>query len=355
MNGVSIWWEESAARLGEVREVQWMSSELIDRARAGDPLAFEQLVFPYRHELQVHCYRLLGSMTDAEDGLQETLIAAWRAIGEFQGRASIRTWLYKIATNRCLNMLRAAGRRPAAQLPPLGVDWPEASALGEVAWLEPYPDLQLASQTSDGPEARYEAREAISLAFITALQLLPPRQRSALILRDVLDFSAREVAEILDTTQDAVASALKRARATISREMPTPNDPPPAPDSAAERHLLSKLVRAFEDANVGAIVALMTEDAWVRMPPVPLEYRGRESAGAFFSSVAFRDGRRYRLVPARANGQPAYGVYLYDPSTGEAQAFGLFVITLAGERVSAITRFDAHLFPRFGLPQLLPE
>jgi len=237
----------------------------------------------------------------------------------------------------------------------LDLDPPEPTRMGEVVWLEPYPDSLLAELTDDagGPEARYEAREAVSLAFITVLQLLPPRQRAALILRDVLDYSAREVADMLDTTEESVASALKRARATVSREMPRVEEPPPAPNSPAERALLSRLVRAFEESDVDALVAAMTNDVWVRMPPVPLEYQGRELARRFFSTIAFRPGRQYRLLATRANGQPAFGVYLHDPMTEVAHAFGMLVITLAGNRISAITRFDKAAFARFGLPRTL--
>ncbi|MDP9335973.1 MAG: sigma-70 family RNA polymerase sigma factor [Actinomycetota bacterium] len=332
-----------------------MSSELIDRARSGDEAAFEQLIDPYRHEMQVHCYRILGSLADAEDALQETLTAAWRGLAAFEGRASIRTWLYRIATTRCLNMLRSASRRPPANLPVLDVEPPDPTRLGEVVWLEPYPDVLLADvpDSAVGPEGRYETREAISLAFVTALQLLPPRQRATLILCDVLAFSARETADLLDTTEQSVASALKRARATLTREMPTADQPPPAPNSPAEQELLTRLVGAFEASDVEAIVALMTDDVWVRMPPVPLEYQGRELAGRFFTTIAFRQGRRYRFIPTRANGQPAFGVYLRDPVTHVAHAFGLFVITISGDRVSAITRFDNSVLPRFGLPRSL--
>jgi RNA polymerase sigma-70 factor (ECF subfamily) len=214
-----------------------VNTELIDRARSGDQVAYEELVGPYRREMQVHCYRFLGSVADAEDALQETLTAAWQGLRGFEGRASIRTWLYRIATSRCLNMLRSASRRPPAELPVLDVEPPEPTRLGEIVWLDPYPDVLLveAADTAAGPEATYEAREAISLAFITALQLLPPRQRAALILRDVLDFSTREVAEMLATSEDSVASALKRARTTLSRELPSTDRPPPLPDSPAER------------------------------------------------------------------------------------------------------------------------
>jgi len=334
-----------------------VSTELIDKARSGDEAAFRELVSPYQRELQVHCYRILGSVADAEDALQETLVAAWQGLRQFEGRASIRTWMYRIATTRCLNMLRAASRRPAMSLS-LDVDPPEPSRLGEVVWLEPYPDLFLEDlpDAAAGPETRYEAREAMSLAFVTALQLLPPRQRAALILRDVLDFPASEVAGILDTTEQSVTSALKRARATVSKELPSPGaPPPPPPNSAAEQELVARLVEAFDTADVAGFVALMTEDAWLRMPPVPLEYQGRELIGEFFETVAFRQGRRYRLVPTRANGQPAFAAYLRDPTNQVSRAFGLMVVTLAGSQISAITRFDNAALPAFGLPRTLVD
>ncbi len=324
---------------------------LVEQARSGDQPAFEQLADHYRRELHVHCYRILGSVADAEDAVQETMLAAWRGLGRFEGRSSVRTWLYRIATNRSLNMLRTASRRPAAGLP-LDADPPEPTRLGEIAWLEPYPDALLGDRDdrAHGPEARIEAREALSLAFVTALQLLPPRQRAVVVLRDVLDFSAREVAAMLETTEQSVTSALKRGRATLVRAAPVP-EPPPAPESAEER----ELVEAFESADVDGIVSLMTEDAWLRMPPVPLEYQGRELAGRFFASVAFRQGRRYRLVPTRANGQPAFACYLRDPRAGVAHAFGLMVCTLAGRRMSAITRFDNAVLDRFGLPRTISD
>jgi RNA polymerase sigma-70 factor (TIGR02960 family) len=334
-----------------------VSTELIDRARYGDETAFQELVGPYQRELQVHCYRILGSVADAEDALQETLVTAWRSLRQFEGRASVRTWMYRIATTRCLNILRSASRRPAMTLPQ-GVEPPEPSRLGEVVWLEPYPDLLLEElpDASAGPEARYEAREAMSVAFVTALQLLPPRQRATLILRDVLDFPASEVAAMLDTTEQSVTSALKRARATLTRELPSADqEPPPPPNSPAERELVARLVAAFEAADVDGIVALMTQDAWMRMPPVPLEYQGRELIGEFFATVAFRQGRRYRLVPTRANGQPAFAVYLHDPVNDVARAFGLMVATLAGDRISVITRFDNSAMTHFGLPRILTD
>jgi RNA polymerase sigma-70 factor (ECF subfamily) len=338
------------------REEGTVSTELIDRARSGDEAAFEQLIAPHRHEIQLHCYRILCSADDAEDALQETLLAAWRGLGGFEGRATVRTWLYRIATSRCLNMLRSSRRRPRTEPPVPEVEMPEPTSLGGVVWLEPYPDVLLADlpDTDADPEARYQAREAVSLAFATALQLLPPRQRAVLILRDVLAFSAREVADMLGVTEQSVTSALKRARATLVRELPAA-EPPPPPGSPAEQRLLSRLVRAFEESDVDAMVALMTEDVWLRMPPLPLEYQGRDLAGPFFATIAFRQGRRFRLVPTRANGQPAFGAYLRDPRTGVARANGLLVITIAGGRISAITRFEVGLMSRFGLPRTLAD
>jgi RNA polymerase sigma-70 factor (TIGR02960 family) len=335
-----------------------VSTGLIDRARSGDEAAFQQLVGRYQRELQVHCYRILGSMADAEDALQETLLTAWQGLQRFEERASVRTWMYRIATTRCLNILRSASRRPEMRPPSLPAEPPKPSRIGEVLWLEPCPDLLLEDLpgTAADPAARYEMREAMSLAFVTALQLLPPRQRAALILRDVLDFPASEVAAMLDTTEQAVTSALKRARATLARELPDPGtEPPPPADSAAEQELVARLVEAFEAADVDGIVALMAEDAWLRMPPVPLEYQGRELIGEFFTTVAFRQGRRYRLVPTRANGQPAFAVYLRDPLAPVARAFGLLVVTLAGSQISAITRFDNAALPPFGLPRTIAD
>jgi len=332
-----------------------MATDLIDRAQAGDEQAFSQLVEPYQRELQVHCYRILGSAQDAEDAVQETLLTAWRSLGGFEQRSSLRTWLYRIATTRSLNALRSSGRRGPMPWPSPDVQPPEPTRLGEVVWLEPYPDVLLDDlpDTAPGPQARYEAREAISLAFVTALQLLPPRQRAALILRDVLDFRASEAADILAASEQSVASALKRARATLARHLPPAGQQPPAPHSRAEQDLVDRLTRAYEAADVDGIVALLTDDAWLTMPPVPLEYQGRELVRRFFTMV-FRPGRRYRLVATRANGQPAFGVYVRDPYAAVWHVNGLLVITLAGEHLSRITRFDNGVITRFGLPRSLP-
>jgi len=234
----------------------------------------------------------------------------------------------------------------------MDVEPPEPSRLGEVLWLEPYPDAILAevADPTAGPEARYEQRETISLAFIAALQLLPPRQRAALILTDVLDFSAREVADMLDTTEHAIYGAVKRARATLARQLPKA-EPPPLPNSLDEKKILDRLVRAWEDCDTNALVALLTDDVWLRMPPNPLEYQGKETAKRWFATSAFREGLRFRLVPTRANGQPAFGLYVFSSLSRVAHAFGLIVVTLAGGRVSAITAFESGVMARFGLPR----
>jgi RNA polymerase sigma-70 factor (ECF subfamily) len=330
-------------------------SDVIARARAHDEEAFQHLVEPHRSELQVHCYRMLGSLHDAEDVMQETLMAAWRGLDTFQERSSVRTWLYRIATNRCLNWLRGASRRAPEEMR-LPVQPPEANRLGEVAWLEPYPDAALEGlpDTSPGPEALYESRESISLAFTTVLQLLPPRQRAVLVLRDVLGFRAGEVAHMLETTEESVTSALKRARASAQRELPAGREGPPAPESAMERALVERLTQAYTAGDLDQLVALLTDDVRVAMPPVVLEFEGLELATRFLRTVAFRDGRRFRLVATRANRQPAFGVYVVERQAPLARAIGLQVFTLVGPRIAAITHFaDTSLLSRFGLPRSL--
>jgi RNA polymerase sigma-70 factor (ECF subfamily) len=327
----------------------------MSRARGGDAGAFRELTEPYRRELQVHCYRMLGSFQDAEDALQDTLLAAWQALAGFEGRASLRTWLYRIATNRCLNARRSASRRQAKEWDVPNVEPPEPTRLGEVVWLEPIPDalLEWAIDVPLGPEARYEQTESISLAFVTALQALPPRQLAVLVLRDVLGFHANEVADMLDSTVDSVNSALKRARAGMQRRRPPTADhePPPASDSPAEDAIVAKFVRAYESADLDALVALLTDDVFISMPPMPFEYEGRDAAARFCGSI-FRAGRRFVLVPTRANGQPAFGAYLRAPD-GIAHGVGLFVITLSGDRICAMTRFENTVLPWFGLPRSL--
>jgi RNA polymerase sigma-70 factor (ECF subfamily) len=324
---------------------------MLDLARAGDGDAFRQLIEPYERELQAHCYRMLGSAQDAEDAMQEALLAAWQGLSGFEGRASVRTWLYRIVTTRCLNARRSASRRLPVTPPP-GPRPPEPTRLGEVTWLEPYPDVLLKglADAAPGPEARYEAREAISLAFITAVQMLPPRQRAVLILRDVLGFAAGEAAGILGSTEESVTSALKRARATLRHGLPAGAQPPAPPGSPGEKELIERLTRAYETGDVDGIIALFTDDAWLTMPPFPLEYQGRGVIGRFLAAIAFRDGRTYRLIATRANGQLAFGAYLHGPRAEAAQANGLLVLTLTGSRIRAMTRFGDSVLPRFGLP-----
>jgi RNA polymerase sigma-70 factor (TIGR02960 family) len=335
-----------------------MTTELLVRARAGDDQAFAQLTDPYRRELHVHCYRILGSTQDAEDALQETLLSAWRGLGDFEERSTLRTWLYRIATSRCLDALRAASRRPQMDDPIFALHPPEPTRMSEVFWLEPYPDLLLEGLTDSapGPDSRYEAHEAISLAFVTALQLLPSRQRVVLVLRDVLGFRSGEVALMLDSTEDSVTSALKRARVALKRRLAdsSGHEPAPEPNSQTERELIERLTQAYESGDLDGLVALLSEDVWVRMPPVPLEYQGRELARMFFAAMAFGKGRSCRLVPTRANAQPAFGVYVRDPNTGVFHAVGLFVLTLAGDQISEMTRFDNGVLPWFGMPRTLP-
>jgi len=331
--------------------------DLISRARAGDGAAFRELIEPHHRELQVHCYRMLGSLQDAEDAVQETLLAAWQGIGEFEGRASLRTWLYRIATNRCLNTRRTASRRPAQDWNIPGVERPDPTRLGEIVWLEPYPDPLLvgAIDMPLGPEARYEATESVSLAFVTALQALPPRQLAVLVLRDALGFRANEVADMLDASVDSVNSALKRARASMQRQpsRTAEREPPPRCASPSEDAIVAKFVKAYESADIDALKALLTDDAFISMPPMPFEYEGRDVVTAFCANL-FRAGRRFDLVPTRANGQPAFGAYLRAP-TGIRQGVGLIVLSLTGQRICAMTRFESSVLGWFGLPASLPS
>lgn len=332
--------------------------EQLARARIGDGQAFAGLIDPFRRELHVHCYRMLGSVQDAEDALQETLLAAWRGLAEFEERASLRTWLYRIATSRCLNLLRSASRRPKEVGPLPELDLPEPSRSCEVIWLEPYPDvLWDGVERTPSPEAKYETSEAISLAFITAVQLLPPRQRAALILRDVLGYTGREVAAILESSEQSVNSALKRARATLKSEFSSQGVQPPAtlPNSPDEQKLVERFTRAFATGDVKGLVALLTEDVLLSMPPLPLQYQGLAVATRFHAAVTFREGRTYRLIPTRANGQPAFGVYTTGPHAPLLHANGLMVLTLSGERISVMTRFDNSMLSRFGLPRTLSD
>ncbi|SIR91543.1 RNA polymerase sigma-70 factor, ECF subfamily [Microbispora rosea] len=302
-------------------------------------IAFEELT-AYRQELLLHCYRLLGSLTDAEDVLQETLLAAWRGLDGFQGRASSRSWLYRIATNRCLNALRDRGRRvPPAPSPPFQP--PEPSRHGDVRWLQPYPDalLEFVPDAAPGPEARYTAREAVELAFVAALQRIPPRQTAVLVLSDVLGYPLSEVAPMLGTTPTAVKGLLQRARASMDHRRAEP----PARGSAPERHLVRRFAEAFTCDDIDALVALLTDDAWLSMPPAPHEYHGVAAIASFLrASAEWRAGRRLKLEPTRANGQPAFTCSL------DGEATGVIVLTLTGDGVRGITRFlDGRLQEHF--------
>jgi RNA polymerase sigma-70 factor (TIGR02960 family) len=325
------------------------------RARAGDDDAFRELTEPHRRELQLHCYRILGSLQDAEDLVQETLLAAWRGLAAFEGRASVRAWLYRIATNRCLNALRARSRRPQevqAMAPP-----PEPTRRTEPIWLEPYPDVLLDDipDRSPGPAARYEARETIELAFIVGLQSLPPRQRAALVLRDVLGFRTAEVAEMLDTGEASVKGALQRARAALEARLPAA-DRAPRPNSARERQLVGRFADAVQSGDLDDVIALLTDDALLTMPPQPLEYQGHEAIAAFLRHRAELRGAPLRVVPTRANTQPAFGCYLPDAQAAIARPYGLIVLTLEGDAIAAITWFaDTGVFRHFGLPRTLPN
>ncbi len=334
-----------------------VTADLISRARAGDGDAFRELIEPHRRELQVHCYRMLGSLQDAEDALQDTLLAAWQGLAGFEGRASLRTWLYRIATNRCLNALRSASRRPAKEWDVPEVEPPEPTRLGEIVWLEPIPDalLEGAIDVPLGPDACYERKASISLAFVTALQVLPARQLAVLILRDVLGFHAREVADMLDSTVESINSILKRARANLQRRRPPTADqnPPPASGSPSEDAIVAKFVSAWESADLDGLVALLTDDVFISMPPMSFEYEGRDLVARFCASV-FGAGRRFDLVRTRANGQPAFGAYLRAP-TGIRHGVGLYVLTLTGDRIFAMTRFENGMLPWFGLPLSLPS
>ncbi|MFI9818322.1 RNA polymerase subunit sigma-70 [Saccharothrix variisporea] len=323
---------------------------MLQRAQAGDAGAFRDLVQPHREELRLHCYRLLGSVTDAEDAVQEVLLAAWRGVAGFEGRASVRTWLYRIATNRCLNVLRDNGRRrPPEPVPPFVP--PEPTRRGDVTWLQPYPESVV--DPAPGPEARYDGREAVELAFITGLQLLPPRQAATLVLRDVLGYPAAEVASMLGTTETAVKGALQRARATLDRHRAGSDsaDRRPAPGSAEEQALTRKFADAFTAGDVAGVVALLSDEAWLAMPPAPHEYHGPAIAEFLRVSFGWRGARTVHLVPTRANTQPAFACYHGEPGAVTAHRAGLVVLTLVEDGIGRVTRFhDDAVFDHFGLP-----
>lgn len=335
-----------------------MSAALFDQARAGDEQAFRALTDPYRDELQLHCYRILGSLTDAEDMLQETLLAAWRSLHSVTNAEALRAWLYRIATNRCLNALRAAkSRRPPEPVPPF--DPTEPTRRSDSTWLQPYPDalLEGMADTAPGPAEQYDAKEAVRLAFISGLQRLPPRQCAVLVLRDVLGFPLAEVAAMLETSDTVAKGALQRARATLDgHRQAAPDEPAPEPASAQERDLGRRFAEAFSGDDIDGVVALLTDRAWMAMPPAPHEYHGATAIAAFLRAFgAYRGVRRLRLVPTRANTQPAFGCYIARPDDADAaDAAGIIVLTLSADRIRGVTWFlDSDLHRRFGLPETL--
>ena len=322
-------------------------------AQAGDSNAFRELTDPYRRELHVHCYRILGSFQDAEDLLQETLLSAWQALDRFDGR-SLRAWLYRIATNRCLNYLRDNARRPkVATMPESRSPLAEAIPSDEPWWLEPYPD-SLMDDVDLGPEARYDARESIALSFVAGLQRLPTQQRAALVLRDVLGFSASEVAEMLESTPASVNSALQRARARVEHLGGVP-DHVPRVRSEYEAKAVDRFVDSFQQGDLEGVIASLSDDARFTMPPEPFEFRGPRVIAEYFHSRGFLD-QDLKLVPTRANSQPAFGYYLPDPNANVHRAGGLWVLTVRAEQISVITRFgDRSLLALFGLPRTVPS
>jgi RNA polymerase sigma-70 factor, ECF subfamily len=330
--------------------------QLLAAARGGDEEAFNRLVEPHRGALHAHCYRMLGSVHDAEDALQEALLSAWRGLSGFQGRSSLRSWLYAITTNACLRVIE---RRPKRVLP---IDYAPAAdphdglaePLVESVWVEPYPDERLGLEDAvAGPEARYEQRESVELAFIAALQHLPARQRAVLILRDVLGFSARETAEALETTPAGVDSALQRAHKAVDERLPERSQQTVLRSLGDEglRELVDGYVDAWERADVDAVVKLLAADGALTMPPYPTWYRGHEAVDAFLKERPLRRGRRWRVVPVRANGQLAFGKYSWDEGQETFTGHSISVLTLGGEGIAEITTFlDPELLPRFGLP-----
>ncbi len=333
-------------------------------ARAGDEGAFERLVAPLRGELHAHCYRMLGSTHDAEDALQETLLRAWRALGRFEGRSSLRSWLYRIATNTCLN---AIARRPKRVLP---LDYGPSSdphdgpgrPLVESVWVEPYPDGALTDERA-APDARYEQRESVELAFVAALQHLAPRQRAVLILREVLGFSAREVAEALDSTVASVNSAMQRARAAMDERAPEQSQQTALRNLGDEQleQMVTTYVDAWERGDVDAIAAMLADDATLTMPPMPTWYRGPDVL-VFLTEWAFsgraynaEGNRRVRVLQTSANGQPAFATYSWDPERGVHLPTVLQVITLRDGRIGEICGFvSPEVFASFGLPAEIP-
>jgi RNA polymerase sigma-70 factor (ECF subfamily) len=332
-------------------------------AKNGDKDQFSELTEPYRRELQIHCYRILGSLQEADDLVQETLLRAWRRLDTYQGRASFRAWLYKIATNACLDLLdqRQSGRLLpmdiyAASDPKATIDPPPSG----IYWLEPFPDEWLVDQTAANPEARYSLLESVSLAFLTALQALPPRQRAALILTDVLDWSAREVAELLETTLSSVNSALHRARVTLAKHYHShiQGHPAKVEADAQTQKLLNQYVEAWQTADIAGLVALLKKDAILTMPPSPSWYRGKNAIHIFAAKTVLADNGmfagkakgRWKLLPLHANGQPAFGIY-QRAEAGDYQFSGIHVLKIQARQLTQITCFmDPSLSLHFGVP-----
>jgi RNA polymerase sigma-70 factor (ECF subfamily) len=335
--------------------------ELLEAARGGDDDAFGRVAGPYRGELHAHCYRMLGSAADAEDALQETMLRAWRGLPQFEGRSSVRSWLYKIATNACL---RAIERRPRRVLP---VDYGPAAdphdgpgePVTEPVWLEPYPDERMGLGSGlASPEARYEQREGVELAFVAALQHLPARQRAVLILRDVLGFSARETATTLETTSVSVDSALQRAHKAVDERLPERSQQATlrSLSDGALRQVVQRYVAAWERSDVDAVVAMLAEDAKLAMPPLPAWYRGREQVAIFLRGGPLAGTTRWRLIPARANGQLAFGLYAWNDKTQTFMPRAVDVVTLRGAQILQITAFlTPDAFRGFDFPAVLPE
>jgi RNA polymerase sigma-70 factor (ECF subfamily) len=347
--------------------------DLLQAARGGDEAAYRDLVEPYRSELQAHCYRMLGSVHDAEDALQEALLRAWRGLPRFEGRSSLRSWLYRIATNTCLNLIARRPKRvlPVDYGPPTDPHDGPGKPLVESVWVEPYPDERL--EVEDGyatPESRYEQREGVELAFIAALQHLPATQRATLILREVLGFSAREVAETLETTVPAVNSSLQRARKAVEERLPEQSQQQTLREIGDEklRQIVETYVDAWERGDADAIAAMLAEDATITMPPMPTWYRGRDAVLGFLSNWAFAKrwasaraqfesgDRRVRLIPLRASGQLAFGSYSWNEERGAYVPTALQVLTMVGPRIGEIAGFvTPEAFARFGLPERLEQ
>ena len=343
----------------KMREMAWQQERLehnrLARAQRGDEDAFGRLTEPYRRELQLHCYRIVGSLQDAEDLLQETMLAAWRGLEQFEGRSSLRAWLYTIATNRCLNALRDRERRPqAAPGDRPGLAHP-AESFAEIGWLEPYPDALLegvvdAGREGSDPAARYEAKEAVALAFVSGLQHLVPRQRAVLVLRDVLAFHADEVADMLGATEASVNSALQRARGTLDRRLAPRQERLAIPRGGGDADLVARFAEAFERDDIDGMVAMLTADAVISMPPQPEWYQGRDAIECFLRERHLRrKPHAWRFVAIGANLQPAYAYYL--EQDGEWVRSGMFVMSVRPDGVESITRFhDDGLLDRFGAP-----